>query len=210
MKFWRLTTTVIALFLSTSTNAALIERLGGLAYYDTEADLTWLADANYAQTSGYSADGRMYWEDANAWAANLNIESVTGWRLADTDASCGFSSYCTGSEMSNLFFNVLGGNVLDTQPKSVTTTFNANYDLFSNVQLYYWTATEGANTDYAWVFSFDQGFQGTVNKYSVGVNANHAWAVYSGDVSAVPVPPAVWLFGSGLIGLICFTRRKKA
>jgi len=30
------------------------------------------------------------------------------------------------------------------------------------------------------------------------------------DVSAVPVPAAVWLFGSGLIGLAGFTRRKKA
>ena len=30
------------------------------------------------------------------------------------------------------------------------------------------------------------------------------------DVSAVPVPAAVWLFGSGLIGLIGIVRRKKA
>jgi len=31
----------------------------------------------------------------------------------------------------------------------------------------------------------------------------------TGDVSAVPIPAAVWLFGSGLFGLIGFTRRKK-
>jgi hypothetical protein len=29
-------------------------------------------------------------------------------------------------------------------------------------------------------------------------------------IQAVPIPPAVWLFGSGLIGLIGVTRRKKA
>ena len=29
-------------------------------------------------------------------------------------------------------------------------------------------------------------------------------------VSAVPIPAAVWLFGSGLIGLICIAKRKKA
>jgi len=29
-------------------------------------------------------------------------------------------------------------------------------------------------------------------------------------VSAVPVPAAFWLFGSGLIGLVGFARRKKA
>lgn len=33
---------------SFSANAALVSRLGELAYYDTEADLTWLADANAA------------------------------------------------------------------------------------------------------------------------------------------------------------------
>lgn len=30
------------------------------------------------------------------------------------------------------------------------------------------------------------------------------------SVSAVPIPPAIWLFGSGLIGLIGMARRKKA
>ncbi|MDH5387719.1 MAG: VPLPA-CTERM sorting domain-containing protein [Gammaproteobacteria bacterium] len=32
---------------------------------------------------------------------------------------------------------------------------------------------------------------------------------WQGTVSAVPVPAAAWLFGSGLIGLIGFVRRKK-
>ena len=40
-------------FISISANAALIERLGGLAYYDTEADLTWLADANAGAGSAF-------------------------------------------------------------------------------------------------------------------------------------------------------------
>jgi len=30
------------------------------------------------------------------------------------------------------------------------------------------------------------------------------------ESSPVPIPPAVWLFGSGLLGLIGFTKRKKA
>ncbi|MCU7869274.1 MAG: VPLPA-CTERM sorting domain-containing protein [Candidatus Thiodiazotropha sp. (ex Lucinoma borealis)] len=30
------------------------------------------------------------------------------------------------------------------------------------------------------------------------------------DVAAVPIPTAIWLFGSGLIGLVGFARRKKA
>ena len=31
-----------------------------------------------------------------------------------------------------------------------------------------------------------------------------------GNISTVPVPAAVWLFGSGLLGLVGFARRKKA
>lgn len=71
------------LVLSTSANAALIERLGGLAYYDDVADLTWLADANYAQTSGYDANGLMAWDAANAWVAGLDVAGVTGRPLTD-------------------------------------------------------------------------------------------------------------------------------
>ena len=200
-----------AVILSTSANAALIERLGGLAYYDDVADLTWLADANYAQTSGYDSNGRMSWDQANAWATSLDIDGVAGadgWRLADTlqpDASCagqsGGVSYgfnCTGSEIGNLFYNALGntaGSLSNTGP-------------FSNVQSdYYWSATEYApNTLNAWIFNMDFGGQ----NYNDKSFSYYAWAVQSGDVSAVPVPvpAAVWLFGSGLISLVGMARRK--
>ena len=62
-------------------NAALIERLGGLAYYDDVADITWLTDAN-------------------SWAAGLSIAGIDGWRLTDKGAPCiGYN--CTNSEMGN-------------------------------------------------------------------------------------------------------------
>ena len=38
---------------------------------------------------------------------------------------------------------------------------------------------------------------------------NLVWAVRTG-VSAVPIPAAAWLFGSGLLGLVGVSRRKKA
>ena len=200
---------------SVSANAALVSRLGGLAYYDTDADLTWLADANAGAGSVFdngisTTDGRMTWQNANDWAANLNVAGVTGWRLPDTlqpDASCsgqlnqgasfplqGFSAGCTGSEMGHLY-NVDGITAAAPGP-------------FSNVQSNrYWSGTEFApSTDNAWYFNFFNGLQGVSDK-----NDNlFAWAVQSGDVSAVPVPAAVWLFGSGLLGLIGVARRKSA
>ena len=44
--------------------AALHDRGGGLLYDDI-LGVTWLQDANYAKTSGYDADGRMNWANAN-------------------------------------------------------------------------------------------------------------------------------------------------
>jgi len=43
------------------------------AYYDTDLHITWLADANYAQTSGYDADGLMNRIEAITWASNLSF-----------------------------------------------------------------------------------------------------------------------------------------
>ena len=58
-------------------------------------------------------------------------------------------------------------------------------------------------------FSMNGGHQSNSSK-TPRLNGDYAWAVQSGDISAVPVPAAVWLFGSGLIGLAGFDRRKKA
>ena len=95
MKYLNFAISAIVLLISTGANAALIGRDldGNLttaeAYYDDQANLTWLADANYAQTSGYAgADsiGRMNgWTEANNWASGLDMAGVTGWRLANAD-----------------------------------------------------------------------------------------------------------------------------
>ena len=211
---------------SFSADAALVSRLGGLAFYDDVADLTWLVDANAGAGTAFdtgisTTDDKMTWQNANDWAAQLTVGGVAGWRLATTlqpDPSCstqsnqgpsfplqGVGTGCTGSEMGNLFYNVLGGVALT----SITTTHNTNYDLFSDVQSdIYWSGTEFApNTEQAWDFAFITGVQVPHNKGDV---FSFAWAVQSGDVSAVPVPAAAWLFGSGLLGLIGVARRKKS
>jgi len=227
MKYWKLALTSTLLTFSTYTNAALVERLGGLAYYDTEADLTWLADANYAQTSGYHADGRMTWQQSMDWADGLSVGGVDGWRLADT-VDVGNDGYTytnvyegvdygynitAHSELSNMYYNVLGNTASrDTSGADMGCSAPdfclANTGPFSNIQTYtYWSATEFApNTSSAWSFSMSAGFQANQSKSG---QYNYAWAVQSGDVSAVPIPASVFLFGSGLIGLIGFAKQKK-
>ena len=67
-----------------------------------------------------------------------------------------------------------------------------------------WPNSEYApSPDYAWFFDTRNGDQG----YNVKYDQFYAWAVHAGDVAAVPLPSAVWLFLSGMIGFMGLKRR---
>jgi hypothetical protein len=82
---------ILLIFLfGSSAQAALISRAGGQAYYDDVLDITWLADANLADTetfgvTGINADGSMVsTTKANEWIAAMNTANYLGrsdWRL---------------------------------------------------------------------------------------------------------------------------------
>ncbi len=223
----------------TSANASLIGRVaatpGGTdyqAYYDDVLDITWLADADYARTSGYDSDGRMSWDQAQAWVGSLDTTNhlgVTGWRLptvTDSGAAgcdyayigtdCGYNVDTSTGEMASLFYDTLGyqawfdtsGNERSTGDYGISCPSSCNTDPFSNVRRYgYWSGTEYVpDTNRAWFFHFQEGKQS--NPYKNGYV--YAWAVVDGDIAAsvVPVPAAIWLFGSALAGL-GWMRRKQ-
>ncbi|MEQ1637850.1 MAG: DUF1566 domain-containing protein [Methylococcales bacterium] len=188
---------LLLLALSSMAEANLIDRGNGLIY-DQDLNITWLADANYAKTSGFDADGRMDWQSSNSWAAGLIYGGYSDWRLPTRPAGSSDGSNQTSSEMGHLFYNELGG----VAQQSLAGTHNASYNLFSNLQdSVYWTGPEdGVN---AGIFYFSDGYQ-----YHTTKNDNmSAWAVRPGDVAVMPVPPAVWLLGSGLLGLLGLRRR---
>ena len=214
MKYWKFVSATIILVLSASANATLIERLGGLAYYDDQLNITWLADANNSMTSGYDDVGLMTWEESMTWAQQLSIGGVTDWRLAsmnvnndniisDCSISSNSQSDCADNEYGHLYY--YGGG--STHGSGITPE---NENPFSNIQSnLYWSSTDRVDVDTsAWIFRFLAGDQRSFN-----ISADLAsWAVHDGDIgmSVVPVPAAVWLFGSGLIVLVGFTRAKKA
>jgi hypothetical protein len=252
------------LLLSISTinaEAALLSRAGGTMVYDTDLDITWVADANLfatqvAQAGGQDSDyvrlkneiitanggviydspnyrdspdrysgiytlnqgdfhfrpGLMNWFAAQAWANSLVYGGYSDWRLPTTiPEKPGYNQ--SDSEMGHLFYSELGG----IAGKTIADSHNANYDLFSNLGKTginaYWSGTEGvppANDPTHFLAQFASNFyfnDGNQDRFGGKEQYYLAWAVRNGDVAAVPVPGAVWLFLSGLMGLMYLKRQ---
>lgn len=129
--------------------------------------------------------------DINGDGSNAN--------LVDCSAAGTSQSACADNEYGHLFYYGAG----TTKGAGITT---ANQSPFSNIQSGgYWSSTEHANIVLdARVFDFGTGANGVAYEY----NTANVWAVHDGDVSLVPLPAAAWLFGSALLGLAGFSKRR--
>jgi len=187
----------IIIFLSTATSAALIDNGGGLIYDDV-LEITWSQPST-----------QRTWDEANTLASGLMLGGVSGWRLPyvsvlseagplpsstpPIDCRNDGGPDCEDNELGYMYVKNLGSNPVSS--------------LFPSLQPdgSYWSGT-AESLDNAWFLSFSTGESLFGSKTSIG----YSWAVHAGNVSPVPIPAAVWLFGSGLIGLISMARRKKA
>lgn len=199
--------------------------------YSSVSDVTWTQDANLFKTLSLSnanlvsqiaavtptvndpnyglqtidaadfntGNGRMSWWGAKAFVNFLNTINYGGskqWRLpsAGNDPKQAYNQ--TGSELGQLFYSELGGTQNDNIPN--TSTFN-------NEQSHgYWSGSELLTNPYfAWDFGMGDGGLWKDTKDQLF----NAWAVSSGQVTTVPVPGAIWLMFSGLLGLLSLKRR---
>lgn len=177
----------VLVLLSFNVHAILIDNGNGLIY-DDDLNITWLANA-------YSG-GDMTWDDAEIWADSLIVGGATNWRLPTADTCTGPS--CT-AEFNHLFYNELGG--------STGTPITGNVGLFSDIQGVYWTEQE-RDASSAWVFYFGNATLSGTRDWAFKTGSVAVWAVHDGNVNTVPIPAAVWLFGSGLVGLFGLSRRR--
>ncbi len=200
--------------LSLPANAALQSRMSGQAYYDDVLNITWLADANLADTTtfgvlGINANGSMTWAQANEWITAMNTAAYLGtsdWRLSSADVNRDGNTFlgpvdcstatepdCRDYEMGYMYWQNL---IRAVSPGP-----------FSNLQPDgYWSGSEQPPfIDSVSTFSFASG----ENIVRFKVSENYSWAVRSGDIGRYPVPGAVWLFGSAL-GVMGVLRRKLA
>ena len=144
----------------------------------------------FSDPHGNSTDGPNLCEpDVNDF--NDPCWQYDGWIItsAESDTLYGIGGWIRSSKATEVTFLLDGANVKpgrDGEPVSGWTFFGViDEGGFTSVDI-----LELEGSDYDQIFIWGDSF-------NVGV-------------SAVPVPAAVWLFGSGLIGLVGIARRKKA
>jgi len=185
------------------------------------------------------SNGNLDWSAQSAWAAGLgeqlsNINtpgySITwtdqAWRLpnmvdgplvfgyeGDPDHD-GIYTYAVGynlanSEMGYLYyteFDNLGFYANDgSHPQSGWGLENTG--VFENlIGSVYWSGTECVvDSTGVWFFNLSNGIQ-NVGNTDAGM---YGLALRGGTVSAVPIPAAIYMLGSGLIGLVSLRKRKQ-
>lgn len=175
----------------------------------------------------FGSGGLVDWWAAQAFVNYLNSPSVNyggsnQWALpTQPDQNSGYN--ITNSQLGELYYNELNAlaypgtndsNYGILHDGSLMSSGNAGP--FTNVQtFFYWSGTESmpdpyfnsssTGPVYAWYLNTMNGGQFIWPKYY----PLYAWAVSPGNVGApVPIPGAVWLFGSGLGFLALKTDRK--
>lgn len=185
MKKLQLATAVTALVLSTSANAAMITWDIVTTYSDLAGTITF----DDTPISGL-VDGALDTNDTHIYGATLTLaSSVLGINYTNTDTLF--------QPLTNTYDNKHIDYAVDTNSNagSISLLFSANSDQGSPAigVSEYWLTVNG-DSSYRWAFTDSDGVNGDTNI----------------PPSTVPVPAAVWLFGSGLLGLVGMARRKKA
>lgn len=150
--------------------------------------------------------GHATWFGAQAFMGYLRSINYAGsnqWALpttTETNVTAGTFNL-TNTVFGQLFYTELGGVAGNHMPNS---------DHFINVENFaYWLGTERVfPSSIAFLFSTFNGGQGDYEKnYGPGGGMFYVWAISPGQVATVPLPNAIWLFGSIFLGLLGLNRR---
>jgi hypothetical protein len=145
-------------------------------------NVTWLRDANYAQTSGYKSDGKMSWATATNWVANLTVGGYGDWRLPTMVATPNASSSYAGGTDNGYNVRTKSGNPSQYAAGQTVYSEMASlwYDTLGNKA---WYTTAGTGPQSGWGLANAGDFQ--------GLQSGHYWSgLRSGvDSSGVEYAP---------------------
>lgn len=177
--------------------------------YDSDLNITWLADANYSATQYEQScgelgakDGLTTFPEATKWVSELVVNGVSGWRLPRSlqpDPTCerqtvvgSHGYYCSNSEseMGHLFYGDIMHGLSGKAGESIVNIHNANFDLFNNISTYgvYWSSTDFPTLPFITRnFEMRSGFANAYSKSTL----NTPWPVHDGDIGLkLSVSPA--------------------
>lgn len=172
-------------------------------------------------TTNYAPGGRPAYEsvaDMNgaSWAysstpgAYVDLSFGGGvFNVSDVDLSILF----VGDGEHSGSVTLLGGSQTGSDSQSFDILGNAYYTSFNSETANPPSVNSGAPTDYG-IYSTNlhlvDAFSGTFAGVRLNIGGSTAVPSLLGtvNVTAVPVPAAVWLFGSGLVGLVGFMRKR--
>jgi hypothetical protein len=210
-----------------NANSALVDRGRGLMYDDV-LDITWLQDTNLAESNKFGfeshplydsailSNGKMGWNFAtDLYIDAMNDANYLGyndWRLPYADNP--------DSEVGHMYYTNLGGTFGGPMPSPIFTDGNGILSTFlidPSDEPQFWLIPEYDDV-YAYIYMF--GLPNTNNGgtyHTVKTAWMHVWPVRDGDVSIsdipsvppppIPIPSAIWLLGSGFIGLVGVRRK---
>ncbi len=186
-------------FVAQSTNGAGVESIFDIlnftigakdGYAITNLSLSETGDYELSSDFGASGDAPQV-NTRGLWAVTSNTMIDTAG-VGDLPAGFNFRSealFSTGT---------LTG---DTGGSGANWNIDANVDLDSLAGWGMDTSVTATLENHISAWSFDNGELANIAKKSISISVT--------TVSAVPVPASVWLFGSGLMGLVTIARRKQ-
>lgn len=227
MKFWKLASVTVALSISANANAASysinnmnITNGGFIAYTDMgQAVVNPSAGSTYTSFTTIGADSNLvggYLGDTTAGFMSATWFDTTV-QFYTAASNMGGTSYPAGSIQGGMVPSGTLNDIAGTITMDLSALFaywggadfhqgtGKNDGVTSSLATGIWDSNTGLYS-LSWFSNIDPSVCGPLGATCSAEYTLEGYAV----ASAVPVPAAVWLFGSGLIGLASFARRKQA
>jgi len=204
MKFLKLILVPTAMFVSASANAALVEIATG---NDGISYSLYLGNDSIMQPGDIEF---LDFSDGVVGGQDVTQLNRVNWNDADStnpQVSGGLSIFSTITEESTQIINEIEVPLIES--KAIDWTWDNTFGTLDFLSIKFDGAVVVYDLNGATSGSWDS--QYFCNTHQICTNNDGGFAFsHSAAYTVVPVPAAVWLFGSGLIGLIGIARRKKA